>query len=283
MLGARCGTGGERMSRNTVEKLSGLVVVTGASSGIGLELAKLAAADGCELILVADRDLTQGAAAALAAGATSVETLQADLASPEGLAALMQAIGERPVAALLANAGTGEGGTLLDQRWEDIAHIIDTNVTGTVALIHAVGRRMRARGEGRILVTGSIVGGIPGPFNLIYNSTKSFLNQFCAGLAEELRETPLVITCLLPGGTETEFFEQAGMENTLVGRMPKADPARVARDGYQALLDGERKVVSGPLNTMLDFLSDLVPGPLLAEIHRRMAEPDRARQGSSPA
>src|SRR5690606_22832852 len=125
------------------------------------------------------------------------------------------------------------------------------------------GQRMGARGEGRILVTGSIVGGIPGPFNLIYNSTKSFLNNFCAGLAEELRDTPLIITCLLPGGTDTDFFEHADMQDTLVGRMPKADPFRVARDGYQALLDGQRKVVSGPLNTALEFLSGLVPDELL--------------------
>ena len=275
------------MGQNAVDKFSGLVVVTGASSGIGLELARRAAEDGCALILAADRDLAEAEAAAHAAGAASVEAVVADLATPEGIAALLSAIGDRPVAALLANAGISKGGALLDQAWDDIAHTIDTNVTGTIALIHAIGQRMRAQGQGRILVTGSIVGGIPGPFNLIYNSTKSFLNDFCAGLADELKGTPLTVTCLQPGGTETDFFQHADMEDTPVARMPKADPARVARDGYRALLAGETQIVSGPLNKLLSFLADRVPGPILAEIHRRMAERDRDKgrdkEAPSPA
>lgn len=262
------------MSKNPISRLSGLVIVTGASSGIGLELARRAAEDGCPLILAADRDLSAGEAAARAAGASSVETVHCDLATPEGRANLLGAIGGRPVAALMANAGMSKGGAFLDQSWADIAHTIDTNVTGTTALVHAIGQRMLALGEGRILVTGSIVGDIPGPFNLIYNSTKSFLNDFCAGLAEELRHSPVVISCLLPGGTDTDFFRNADMEDTVVGRMPKADPAKVARDGYQALLDGDTQIVRGPISKVLSFFSGLVPDALLAEIHRRVAEPD---------
>jgi len=271
------------MGSNSVARLSGLVVVTGASSGIGLELARRAGEDGCQLILAADRDLSAGEAAARTAGAASIETVEADLATPEGLAALLGLIGDRPVAALFANAGISKGGAFLDQRWDDVAHTMDTNVTGTIALVHAIARRMRAREEGRILVTGSIVGDIPGPFNLVYNSTKSFLNDFCAGLAEELRGSPVTVTCLLPGGTETDFFQHADLEDTVVARMPKADPARVARDGYRAMLAGETQIVSGPLNKLLSFLADRVPDTILAEIHRRMAETDRHKQGASPA
>jgi short-subunit dehydrogenase len=275
------------MSKNPIPRLSGLVVVTGASSGIGLELARRAGEDGCSLILAADRDLAEGAAAARTAGAASVETVEADLAAPEGRGALLAAIGERPVAALIANAGISKGGAYLDQRWDDVAHTVDTNITGTVALIHAIGREMLARKEGRILVTGSIVGDIPGPLNLVYNSTKAFLNDFCAGLAEEVRDTPLVVTCLLPGGTDTDFFEHAELEDTILGLMPKADPFRVARDGYQALLDGQSRTVSGPINKVLSVFADIVPGPILAEIHRRMAEPRsherRTEEGASPA
>jgi len=271
-----------RMSKNPISRLSGFVVVTGASSGIGLELARRAGEDGCQLILAADRDLTEGATAARTAGAASVQTVEADLSTPEGLAALLSIIGDRPVAALIANAGMSKGGAFLDQAWEDMAHTIDTNATGTVALIHAIGRRMRARDAGRILVTGSIVGDIPGPFNLAYNSTKAFLNDFCAGLAEELRDTALTVTCLLPGGTDTDFFRHADMEDALVARVPKADPARVARDGYQALLDGKGHIVSGPLNKMLVLLAGIVPDAVLAEIHRRMAVGEQDEDHARP-
>ena len=119
------------MSKNPVEKLSGLVIVTGASSGIGLELAKLAAADGVDLILAADRGLSEAEAAARAAGARSVQTVQGDLATRDGIQALMQAIGDRPVDVLMANAGHGQGGAFLDQEWKEIAHVIHTNITGS--------------------------------------------------------------------------------------------------------------------------------------------------------
>ena len=271
------------MSKNPVTRLSGLAIVTGASSGIGLELAKRAAADGCDLILVARGDLSQAAADCRTIGAPSVATVSADLSTPDGIAAVMQAVAERPVAALFANAGAGKGGFWLDQRWEEIEHIIDTNVTGTLALVHAIGRRMRARNEGRILVTGSIVGDMPGAFNLTYNSTKSFLNDFCAGLAEELRDSRVAITCLLPGATDTPFFEEADMLDTVVGQAPKADPARVARDGYQALLKGETMIVSGLLNKLMFHAADLLPEELVAQMHRIMTRPQHTRKGAASA
>lgn len=269
------------MSKNKIDRLSGLCVVTGASSGIGLELAKLAAKDGCDLILVADRDLSAGEAAARECGAASVQAIEADLATREGIMALMEAVGDRPVDVLMANAGAGHGGAFLDQQWGQIAHIIHTNITGTVALIHMIGRRMRARNEGRILVTGSIVGDIPGTFNLTYNSTKAFIDDFCIGLAEELKDTNVVISCLLPGATDTPFFEKADMEDTKIGRSKKADPAKVAADGYEALLDGDAKVVSGLLNKVQYLFADLLPDELVAKMHRRLAEPDRHKAPQS--
>ena len=257
-----------------IDKLSGFVVVTGASSGIGLELARLAAKDGCNLLLVADRDLGEAVAAAKSAGATSVETVQADLATPDGLESLMNAIGDRPVDALLANAGHGLGDAFLDQEWKDIAHVIHTNVTGTTWLIHQIGQRMRGRNAGRILVTGSIAGHIPGSFQLVYNSTKSYVDYFCFGLRNELKDTDVVITCLMPGVTDTEFFDRADMENTSVGESDsKADPAKVAKDGYEALLNCEAHTVSGFMNKVQDAFAGIIPDTVLAQMHRKMAKP----------
>ena len=177
-----------------IDKLSGLCVITGASAGIGLELVKLAARDGCELILAADRDLAAAEAAAKEGGAASVTTVEADLAGREGLQALVEAIGDRTPDVLMANAGHGLGDAFLEQEWSDIAHVIHTNVTGTTWLLHNVGRKMRAANKGRILVTGSVAGHIPGAFQLVYNSTKSYIDYFCFGLRNELKETDVVIS-----------------------------------------------------------------------------------------
>lgn len=265
------------MSKTKIDNLGGLAVITGASSGIGLELAKKAAADGCDLILVADRDLSEGASAARKAGAASVDTIEADLATREGLTALMSKIAGRPVDVLIANAGHGQGEAFLDEEWIEIAHVIHTNVTGTVALIHMIGQEMRARNSGRILVTGSIAGHMPGAFQLVYNSTKSFMDYFCVGLANELKETEVVVTCLQPGVTDTEFFERAELMDTKVGQQEKADPAKVAKDGYEALLDGDTQVVSGFMNKVQTLFADILPKETVAQMHRRLAEPQKSK------
>ena len=256
-----------------LERLSGRVVVTGASSGIGLELARLAAQDGCDLILAADRDLAAAEDAALQAGAASVQLVHADLATSSGLRQLTDALGDRPVDVLMANAGHGLGGPFLDQEWGDIAHVIHTNVTGTVWLIREVGRAMRDRNHGRILVTGSIAGHLPGSFQLVYNSTKSFIDYFCFGLRNELKETDVVVSCLMPGATDTDFFARAHMEDTKVGHSSKADAAKVAKDGYDAVLSGDDHVVSGFMNKVQDVFAGVLPDTVVAEMHRSLAKP----------
>jgi len=268
------------MMRGKIDKLNGLVVITGASSGIGLELARRAARDGVELILVADRDLTEGDATARAAGTPSVQSVRCDLATEEGVQAVIKAIGGRPVTALLANAGHGGGGggEFLDQDWQEARHIVDTNVTGTIRLIQLVGRTMRERNDGRILVTGSIAGHMPGAFQLVYNSTKAFIDDFCIGLRNELKNTGVSVTCLLPGPTETDFFERANLEDTTVGRQKKADPAKVAEDGYAAMLADDDQVVSGFMNKMQAMFADILPDELVAQMHRRMTESDQHKQ-----
>jgi len=214
------------------------------------------------------------------AGASKVETLEADLGTESGVDALAAAVGTRAVDVLFANAGEGEGGAFLDQDWVTVARTIDTNVKGTVSLVHRMGREMRARRSGRILVTGSIAGHIPGPLNLTYNATKAFIDNFCMGLAEELKDTDVVITCLLPGATDTQFFDRADMKDTRLAKAANSnvagsDPADVAKDGYEALLKGETHEVSGILNKLQDTFAGVLPDEMLAKMHHHLAK----RQG----
>ena len=254
-----------------------LAVVTGASSGIGYELAKLCAHNGYDLVVAADEPLDAAAQAFRASGAR-VDTVETDLAMLEGVDELYAAIGGRQVDALLANAGHGLGQAFLDQDFDEIAHVIDTNITGTVYLIHKVGRDMRARGKGRILITGSIAGFMPGSFQAVYNGTKAFIDSFSWAIRNELKDTEVSVTCLMPGATDTEFFERAGMLDTKVGTDPKDDPADVAKVGFDAMINGEGDVVAGWKNKIQSAIANVTPASVLAEQHRKAAEPGTAKK-----
>lgn len=254
-----------------------LAVVTGASSGIGRELARLAAAQGYDLVVAADQGPLEEVAMELRSCGSAVTAVQADLATPEGIDKLMQAIAHRPVNALMANAGHGLGHAFLDQEFADIRHVINTNVTGTVDLLHRVGRTMRSQNQGRILVTGSIAGLQPGSFQAVYNATKAFVDSFCYALRNELQDTGVTVTCLMPGVTDTEFFERANLTDTKIGSGRKADPADVAKAGFEAMMDGESDVVAGWRNKLQAILANVTPAELLAEQHRKMAEPGSAK------
>ena len=255
-----------------------LAVVTGASSGIGLELAKLCARDGYDLIVAADDPKIEQAAEQLKRDGIQVESLLVDLATLEGVDKLYARIGGRPVAALLANAGHGLGKAFLDQNWEDIRHVVDTNITGTIYLIHKVGRDMREQGEGKILITGSIAGYIPGSYQAVYNGSKAFIDSFSYALREELRNTRITVTVLMPGPTETEFFERAELMDTKVGVQEKDDPAKVAKDGYDAMIAGEGGVVSGWQNKMQVKAAGIVPPEHMAKKHTELTEPGSAQK-----
>ncbi len=253
-----------------------LAIVTGASSGIGLELARLCAADGYDLVIAADEAEIERAASELRGPGGRVDAVRADLATGEGFERLIGAVGERPVDALLANAGRGLGGAFLDQDFGEAKKVVDLNVVGTLALVHAVGQGMRARGRGRILVTGSTAGFMPGAFQAVYNGTKAFLDSFAMGLRNELKDSGVTVTCLMPGPTDTEFFDRAGMQDTPVGESgSKADPAKVARDGYEAMQAGRGEVASGFVNKVQTAFAGIIPDSVIAEMHRRMAEPGR--------
>ncbi|HWM28100.1 MAG TPA: SDR family NAD(P)-dependent oxidoreductase [Woeseiaceae bacterium] len=252
-------------------------VVTGASSGIGLQLAKLCANNGFELLLAADRSF-ENALDQLAELGAEVDTVDGDLATAEGVDALLARIGDRRVDVLIANAGHGLGKGFLDQDFDEARHVVDTNITGTLYLLHAVGRAMRAQGGGRILITGSVAGFMPGTFQAVYNGTKAFIDSFSWALRNELKETGVTVTCLMPGVTDTEFFERADLMDTKVGTQEnKMDPADVAEIGFKAMMNGEGDVISGLRNKLQVATATVTPAAMLAEQHRKIAEPGSAK------
>jgi short-subunit dehydrogenase len=254
-----------------------LAVVTGASTGIGYELAKQCAAHGYDLVVAADEPAIQHAAHDFRGQGVTVEAVEADLATVAGVDKLYAALAHRPVAALLANAGRGLGKGFLDQDFADIVGVVNTNVTGTIYLIHKIGNDMRARGDGRILITGSIAGFMPGTYQAVYNGTKAFLDSFSFALRAELKDSGVTVTCLMPGATETEFFERADMLDTKVGQAKKDDAAEVARIGFEAMIKGQGDVVSGWKNKLQSAIANVIPAGVLAEQHRKMAEPGSAK------
>ena len=254
-----------------------LAVITGASTGIGYELAKCCAEDGFDLVIVADEPEIRKAAADIQAVGANVDALQADLATLEGVDKLYATIGGRAVDALLANAGRGLGKGFLDQDFDDVLRVVNTNITGTIYLIQKVGRDMRARKRGRILITGSIAGFVPGTYQAVYNASKAFLDSFSFALRAELKESGVTVTCLMPGATETEFFARADMLDTAVGQGKKDDAADVARIGFKAMKNGEGDVVSGWHNKLQSAIANITPASILAEQHRNKAAPGSAK------
>jgi short-subunit dehydrogenase len=253
-----------------------LALVTGASSGIGHELAKIFAANGFDLIITAEDDELRVAEADVRAHGAEVEAVQVDLTrdgSVDELWARVEAHG-RPLAAAALNAGVGRGGAFAENPLEDELEIVDLNVRSTVHLAKHVVQHMVARDEGRILFTSSIAATMPGAFQAVYNASKSFVQSLALALRNELKDTNVTVTSLQPGPTETEFFERAEMLDTPVGQDDKDDPADVARDGFEALMAGKERVVSASLSTKLQGRgSRFLPDSVKAEMHRRMAEP----------
>jgi short-subunit dehydrogenase len=259
-----------------------VALITGASSGIGYELARCCAENGFDVLIAADQPELAEAAENLRSLGAEVRAIQTDLATAKGveeLYAAAQALG-RPIDALLANAGHGLGKGFLDQNFEEVLHVINTNITGTIHLIQKVGRDMRARRKGRILITGSIAGFMPGTYQAVYNATKAFIDSFSFALRHELKNSGVTVTCLMPGATETDFFERADMLDTKIGQSKKDEPADVAKLGFAAMMKGEGDVVSGWQNKLRTAIASVTPAGVLAEQHRKMAEPGSGKTGS---
>ncbi len=252
-------------------------IVTGASAGIGYELAVCCAKNGFDLLVAADEPAIAEAGSRLRALGAGVDIVEADLSTSAGVDKLYAAAKGRPVDALLANAGRGLGRGFLDQDADAWRKVVDTNITGTLLLLQKVGRDMRTKKTGRILITGSIAGFMPGTYQAVYNGTKAFLDSFSFALRHELKDNGVSVTCLMPGATETEFFERADMMDTKVGTAKKDDPAMVAQTGFDAMMKGEGDVVSGWKNKLQSVIANVLPAGVTAEMHRSMAEPGTAK------
>ncbi|MEV8441752.1 SDR family NAD(P)-dependent oxidoreductase [Actinosynnema sp. NPDC051121] len=254
-----------------------LAVVTGASSGIGLELAKVFVEHGFDLVVAAENDVVHDVARELAAGGARVDPVRADLATFEGnedLVAVVEGVG-RPVDALAVNAGVGVGGDFVDDSdLRSHLRVVDLNISSAVHLAKRLVPAMVERGAGRVLFTSSVAATAPGPFHSVYAASKAFLASFSQALREELRDSGVTVTALMPGPTDTDFFRRAGMTDTKVATGPKDDPADVARAGFKALMDGDDHVVAGSLRNKAQAVAGRVlPDPVKARAMRGMTEP----------
>lgn len=254
-----------------------LAVVTGASNGIGYELARQFAEHGFDLVVCAEDVGIAEAGRALATYGARVESVRADLRKYDGVESLYGRIRafKRPVDAAALNAGVGVGGDFARQTLlEAELDVIALNVTSTVHLAKRIVKDMVERGSGRILFTSSIAATMPAPFEAVYGASKAFVQSFAQALRNELKDTGVTVTALMPGPTETNFFHRAGLDDTKVGTDEKDDPADVARQGFEALMAGKDHVVAGSLkNKLFTAGAKTLPQTITAEMHRHLTEP----------
>jgi len=259
-----------------------LAVVTGASNGIGYELAKQFAQHNFDLLITATGPSINEAAQAFEKLGAQVETVQADLATYEGVETLYDKIKAtgRSVDAIAINAGVGVGGDFARETdLKDELNLIELNVVSSVHLAKRVVKDMVDRGQGRILFTSSIAALMPGSFEAVYAASKAFIQSFSQALRNELKDTGVTVTALMPGPTDTNFFHRADMDDTKAGADPKDDPAEVAKQGFEALMAGKDHIIAGSLKTkIMGAASQILPDTLKAEVHRQLTEPGSAHK-----
>lgn len=254
-------------------------VVTGASSGIGYELAKQFAQNGFDLLIASGSEDIHKAARDLEAFGAQIQPVEANLAEHEGTHDLISAIeaAGRPVDAIAINAGVGVSGRFIETDLKEEMDMVRLNVMSTLHLAKYAAKAMAARGQGRILITSSIAGTMPTPYEAVYGATKAFDRSLSQSIREELKETGVTVTTLMPGATETNFFHRAGADDTKLGASEKDDPADVAKEGFEALMAGKDHVVAGSLKNKFQAAAGYaLPDPLVAKAHAGMAAPGSA-------
>lgn len=263
-------------------------LVTGATSGIGYEICRLLAADSYNLILVARNTERLQKVTDNLKQESSIEVtpLAKDLFLPQAAQEIYEEVQKMGVQVdvLVNDAGQGQWGAFADTELQRDLDIIQLNITSLVALTKYFLRDMIARNEGKILQLGSEAGTTPAPLFAVYAATKAFVLSFSAALANELKDTNITITALLPGATDTDFFHKAEQEETVVYQETQlADPQEVAKDGYEALKKGESKIISGAKTKMHVFMSDLLGTKLGAANMKRQMKPSKKAAKKAPA
>lgn len=254
-------------------------LITGATSGIGYELAKLFANDGYNLVIVArTQSELDSKAAEFRESGVDVTTIAKDLSKMEEAKALCQEVNV-PIDVLVNDAGQGVYGLFKDNELERELDIIHLNICATVILTKHFVQEMATRGEGKVLNLGSVAGKVPGPWQAVYHATKAFVLSFTTAIREEMKDSGITFTALMPGITDTDFFNKAGMNNSKAVQDPsvKANPSDVARDGYDALMAGDDRIISGLKNKLEVDMSNLMPDSAVAHNiyeHQKPVEQD---------
>lgn len=253
-----------------------VALVTGASSGIGLELAMQFAQNDYDLIVAAEDDGINDVPRALSEYGSDVQVVQVDLRDPDGVRHLYETVtaGGRGLDAAALNAGIGRGDRFIESELDDDLAVIDLNVRSMVHLAKLILRDMTNRDQGKVLFTSSVASMMPGSYQTVYNASKSFVQSFAEALSDELRDTGITVTALMPGPTDTNFFHRAKMDDTPVGKMGKDDPALVAKQGFEALMRGDRKVVGGGVSSkVMGTVSRVLPDSVKAVGSRLISVP----------
>lgn len=253
-------------------------LITGATSGIGYELAKLFAADNYNLVIVArNQDELDATANELKQQyGINVTTIVKDLFQQDNAFELCDELKESNVKidVLVNDAGQGYYGKFIETDIYRELDIINLNIASLIILTKHFLKEMVERGDGKILNLSSIAGKIPGPYQSVYHGTKAFVQSFTEAIRSEVKDSGVTITALLPGATDTDFFNKADMqESKIVQEGKMADPAKVAKDGYDALMSGDDKVVSGFKNKMQVAMGNITPDATAADMMKKQQEP----------
>jgi short-subunit dehydrogenase len=257
----------------------GYALITGATSGIGYELAKLFAADGYDIIAVArtEEDLNKVADELVTNYGVQVQVIAKDLFGENAASELYEQVKNSgwQVEALVNDAGQGVYGLFTESDIDAQMSIIHLNIVSLTKLTYHFLQDMKARNSGKILQLGSVVSELPAPYQAVYGGTKAYVLSFTEALISELKDTDITITALQPGATDTDFFNKAGAQDSKIvaDKSKLSDPANVAKDGYKALMGGDDKIVSGMKNKAQVAMSNVMPDTMLADQMKKQSEP----------